>query len=237
MDRVRGHDVDCLASSRSRLGLAGPPVAERERDGHDLLPNQFEAAWEAFQEAVEPDVGEAVVALVTEPGRWPTRSPRAARRSSTATCATSSSASPPTAGSCCSTGGWPRAGNPAEDLAWYLMHCAWRIRATRDELVEDFRALRDDPVALDLGLLGGLVMYGWILGHSAVVHPDPAERAWAREELGVVGAAGPRGPRAPLVGGVVLDQRRADSPTASSTGPRTSSRSCDRAAARVSSAW
>ena len=74
-------------------------------------------------------------------------------------------------------------GNPVEDFAWYLMHCAWRIRATRDELVEDFRVLRDDPVALDLGLLGGLVMYGWILGHSAVVHPDPAERSWAREEL------------------------------------------------------
>jgi hypothetical protein len=64
------------------------------------------------------------------------------------------------------------------------MHCAWRIRATRDELVEDFGTLRDDRVALDLGLLSGLVMYGWILGHSAVVHPDPAERAWAREELG-----------------------------------------------------
>jgi hypothetical protein len=26
-------------------------------------------------------------------------------------------------------------------------------------------------------------MYGWVIGHSAVVHPDPAERAWAREEL------------------------------------------------------
>ena len=74
-------------------------------------------------------------------------------------------------------------GNPAVELAWYLMHCAWRIRATRDELVEDFATLRDDRVALDLGLLSGLVMYGWILGHSAVVHPDPAERAWAREEL------------------------------------------------------
>ena len=62
-----GTTIDCLASSRSRLGLPGPPVAERERAGHDLLPNQFEAAWEAFQEAVEPDVGDAVVALVTEP--------------------------------------------------------------------------------------------------------------------------------------------------------------------------
>jgi hypothetical protein len=64
-----GTTIDCLATTRSRLGLAGPPVAERERDGHDLLPNQFEAAWEAFLEAVEPDVAEAVVALVTEPGR------------------------------------------------------------------------------------------------------------------------------------------------------------------------
>ena len=26
-------------------------------------------------------------------------------------------------------------------------------------------------------------MYGWVIGHSAVVHPDPAERTWAREEL------------------------------------------------------
>ena len=30
----------------------------------------------------------------------------------------------------------------------------------------------------------GLQLYGWIFGHSAVIHPDPAERAWAREELG-----------------------------------------------------
>ena len=29
----------------------------------------------------------------------------------------------------------------------------------------------------------GLVQYGWIFGHSAVVHTDPAERQWARTEL------------------------------------------------------
>ena len=34
-----------------------------------------------------------------------------------------------------------------------------------------------------LGIIAGLVMYGWILGHSAVIHPDPAERTWARDEL------------------------------------------------------
>ena len=30
---------------------------------------------------------------------------------------------------------------------------------------------------LDLGLIAGLQLYGWIFGHSAVIHPDPAERA------------------------------------------------------------
>ena len=70
------------------------------------------------------------------------------------------------------------------ELAWYLMHNGWRIEATRDELVEDFRGARgdaDDADALQLGYVAGLVMYGWVIGHSAVVHPDPAERTWARE--------------------------------------------------------
>src|SRR4051794_23422588 len=33
-----GTGIDYLASTHSRLGLAGPAVAARERDGHDLLP-------------------------------------------------------------------------------------------------------------------------------------------------------------------------------------------------------
>jgi hypothetical protein len=38
--------------------------------------------------------------------------------------------------------------------------------------------------AHELGMLSGLVQYGWIFGHSARIHPDPAERAWAEEVLG-----------------------------------------------------
>jgi hypothetical protein len=178
-----GTAIDCLASTGSRLSLCGPPVAERERAGHDLLPNQLEAAWEAFLEAVERDVGQAVVALATEP------EPLAAAIDARGTTLIHGDVRDEQLGFAPDgrvvllDWGLATRGNPAVDLAWYLMHCAWRIKATRDELVEDFRALRDDPVALDLGLLSGLVMYGWILGHSAVVHPDPAERAWAREEL------------------------------------------------------
>jgi hypothetical protein len=184
--RFWGAEIDCLASNHARLGICGPPVAERERAGHDLLPNQFEAAWEAFRAAVPSDMGDAIVALATEPA------PLAAALDARGTTLIHGDVRDEQLG-------WSRDGrlvlldwgvatraHPAADLAWYLMHCGWRIRATRDELVEDFRAARgdaDDPEALDLGLLAGLVMYGWILGHSAVVHPDPAERTWAREEL------------------------------------------------------
>jgi hypothetical protein len=101
-----------------RLRMASPRVGERERDGLDVLPKQFEAAWEAFAEAVDGDVGEAILALLEDPSR----------------------------------------------LAAAL-------------------AERDDPRALDLGLISGLVQYGWIFGHSAVVHTDPVEREWALGEL------------------------------------------------------
>jgi hypothetical protein len=68
-----------------------------------------------------------------------------------------------------------------------MCHDVWRTQAGHDQVVDDFRRAlgeRDDPVALELGLISGLVQYGWIFGHSAVVHPDPAEREWARDELG-----------------------------------------------------
>jgi aminoglycoside phosphotransferase (APT) family kinase protein len=77
-------------------------------------------------------------------------------------------------------------GHPVVDLAWYMVHDVWRIDAGHDEVVADFhqaRGERDDARALDLLGITGLVMYGWIFGHSAVVHTDPAERAWAHAEL------------------------------------------------------
>jgi aminoglycoside phosphotransferase (APT) family kinase protein len=78
------------------------------------------------------------------------------------------------------------AGAPADEFAWYLLHDAWRIDATRDEIVADWRAAegaRVDDEDEALMALAGLVLYGWILGHSAVIHPDPAEREWAEDEL------------------------------------------------------
>jgi aminoglycoside phosphotransferase (APT) family kinase protein len=83
---------------------------------------------------------------------------------------------------------WGRAtrGHPVVDFFWSMCHNAWRIDAGHDELVQDYRRVRgerDDPRAVELGVIAGLVMYGWVFGHSAARHPDPAERRWARDEL------------------------------------------------------
>jgi thiamine kinase-like enzyme len=78
------------------------------------------------------------------------------------------------------------AGTPTVDFAWYLAQDAWRIDATHDELEADHRAAEGDllePREVELGLLTGLVQYGWIFGHSLRIHPDPQEQAWARAEL------------------------------------------------------
>jgi hypothetical protein len=44
------------------------------------------------------------------------------------------------------------------DLAWYMVHDLWRIEATHDEVVADFRRARGDPddaQAVDLLFSGG----------------------------------------------------------------------------------
>lgn len=180
-----GSRIPCLSRLARRLDIAGAGVAERERAGLDLLPNQLEAAWEAFAEAAPRDVAESVLAVVADP------SPLAAwleGRGTTLIHGDLRDEHLGISGERVVLIDWGIAtrGHPVVDLCWYLCHCAWRIDATRDEIVHDFRAARggdDDAEALEIGLLCGLVMYGWIIGHSAVVHPDPAERAWAEEEL------------------------------------------------------
>jgi Phosphotransferase enzyme family len=180
-----GVRVPVAASLARRLDVLSPKVAERERAGLDLLPNQLEAAWEVFAEAVPRDVADPVLAALANP------EPLAAwlqGRGSTLLHGDLRDEHLGLDGDRVVLIDWGIAtqGHPVVDLSWYLMHCAWRIDATRDQIVDDFRAVRgeaDDREALDVGLLTGLVQYGWIIGHSAVVHPDPAERAWARDEL------------------------------------------------------
>jgi SnoaL-like domain len=184
-DAFWGEDVPHLASQADRLAAGAPAVAERERDGLDILPKQLEAAWEAFAEAVDDDVADAVLGLLDDPGRL---ADALDERGHTLIHGDlrDENIGLPDGRLVLLDWGLAARGHPAVELAWYMVHDVWRIEATHDEVVQDFRRAmgeRDDPFALELGLLSGLMQYGWIFGHSAVVHPDPAEREWARAEL------------------------------------------------------
>ena len=168
-----GERVSHLCPLHECFHLFSPAIAEAERDGIDLLPKQYEAFWEAFAEAVDRDVAGAVLALLDDPA------PLVAELEACGTTLIHADIRDEQIG----LDGdrlilldWGRAsqGHPVVDFFWSICHNAWRIDATHDELVEDFRRVRgerDDPRALDLGVIAGLVMYGWVFGHSAPITP------------------------------------------------------------------
>jgi hypothetical protein len=180
-----GERHEFLCDLGSRITIAGPTVAERERNAMDLLPKQFEAGWEALAEAIDDDVTEPIRALLEDP------SPLVSELESCGSTLLHGDLRDEQIGFGDDTlialdWGLATQGHPVVDLAWYMVHDVWRIDATHDEVVEDFRRARgdhDDSRALALLGLLGLLTYGWIFGIAAVIHTDPAERQWARREL------------------------------------------------------
>jgi hypothetical protein len=184
-DEFWGEQVPHLCSLWDYFHLVSPAIAEAERSRLDLLPKQFEAFWEAFAEAVDSDVADGVLSLHQDPAPLVSR---LAALGTTLVHADIRDEQIGLAGDRLILLDWGRAtqGHPVLDFAWSICHNAPRIDATHDELVEDFRRVRgehDDPRANELIGLVGLLMYGWVFGHSAAYHPDPTEREWAGEEL------------------------------------------------------
>ena len=222
--------VPHLCSLHDCFQLFSPAIGEAERDGLDLLPKQYAVFWEAFAEAVDGDVAEAVLALVDDPA------PLVAAldaRGTTLIHADIRDEQIGLDGDRLVLLDWGRAsqGHPVVDFFWSICHNAWRIDASHDELVEDFRRARgehDDPRAVELGVIAGLVMYGWVFGHSAAYHPDPAERDWARREL----AGGCHGRDAPSRPGRPPDLASNESGNTGGTGTGLASPSGDAATAQ-----
>lgn len=75
---------------------------------------------------------------------------------------------------------------PALELALFLNGNSSQVRADRDDVVAEFRALwgdDHDEVALRLALFAGLADLGWNKALDAAEHPDPVVRARERAEL------------------------------------------------------
>jgi hypothetical protein len=180
-----GETVPHTCSLGRTLGVASRVSAEAERDAPDLLPHQFEAFWDGFEAAVPPDVAGPVLRLLEDPA------PLVRALDARGTTLIHGDLRDEQLGIADDRvvmldWGIATQGHPVVDLCWYMAHDVWRTDATHDEFVEDFRRARgesDDPEAVELGMICGLVRYGWIFGHSAAFHPDPAEREWARGEL------------------------------------------------------
>jgi Phosphotransferase enzyme family len=184
-DRYWGEHVDAVGSLGERLGFLFPSTAEREAGGSDLIPKQLAVGWELFSEAADSDVAEAVAAIHADPAPYV---------SALEECGTTLIHGDLRDENLGLTGDgivlidWALSahGPPSVELAWYMLHDSWRIDATNDEIVDDFRRAegdRSDERALDLGLISGLATYGWLLGHSAIAHTSDQERSWARDEL------------------------------------------------------
>jgi len=181
-----GRVPDGAATLAARLGMTSRPVARAERRGSDLLPKQFEHAWEAFAEVVPADVSEPVLAAADDP-RALAAALIDANGGATLAHGDLRDDNLGFDGERIVLIDWDlaTAGTPTAEFAWFLAQDAWRIDAGRDELEADHRATHPDLEAreLELGMVSGLVQYGWLLAHSARVHPDPAETAWGRDEL------------------------------------------------------
>ena len=168
-------------------------IADAERAGSGLLPKQLPAAWDAFADSVPAEVGDEVLAAVAEP-----RALAAALEATGSTTLIHGDLRDDNLGlteDAVVLLDWDLAstGTPAVEFAWYLCHDAWQVDATHDEIEADHRAARGgalDEREIELGILSGLVQYGWIFGHSLRVHPDGRARL-GRGRAGGGGSADP----------------------------------------------
>jgi hypothetical protein len=175
-----------LCSLADRYGFLSPATARREAGGPDQVPKLIARGWERLPELLPADVAEAVLAIAERPGPFAAELAR---------CPATLVHGDLKLGNVGFLGervvlldwgtqtGWAP---PAVEAAWYLAVNASRIDATREQVLDDFRAAegeRHDEDALRLALLGGLVQLGWDKALHATGHRDPAVRGWERADL------------------------------------------------------
>jgi hypothetical protein len=188
-----------LCSMADRYQLLSPATTRREAGGTDEVPKLIGRGWERFAELVPGEVTGPVLEIMERP------EPFVAALSRSGSTLIHGDLKLGNLGfdgdrvvmlDWGTQTGWAP---PAVEVAWYLAVNWSRIDATREQVLDDFRAAegdRHDEDALRLALLGGLVQLGWDKALHASGHPDPAIRAreaadlawWterARDALGV----------------------------------------------------
>ncbi len=183
----RGAALPGAATLAARVGMSSPAIGESERDQPDLLPKQFDQGWDAFGELVPDDVADVVLGLANDV-RPLTDALVEAYCGTTLIHGDLRGDNLGFDGDRLVLIDWDlaAAGTPGAEFAWYLAHSHRRIDADHDEIEADHVEAQGDELSEaehELGMVSGLVQYGWRIAHSARIHTDPAETEWGRAEL------------------------------------------------------
>jgi aminoglycoside phosphotransferase (APT) family kinase protein len=173
-----------LCSLEDRITLTAPATVAGEASGVDYLPKMLVVGWEVFADAVPDDVAGAVFGAMERP------EPLAALlRDCVATLVHNDlrGANLGLAPGHTVVLDWGLAGSgpPELDFAWYLFVNGWRIDATREQLIDDFKRAEGDlhdPRALELSWIAQLCWHGPLLAHE-LVEASEEKRERARAEL------------------------------------------------------
>jgi hypothetical protein len=175
-----------LCSLADRYGFLSPATARREAGGADEVPRLIGRGWERFAEVAPAEVAGPVVTVLERPASL---AAALSRFPSTLVQGDLKLGNLGFAGDRVvmldwgTQTGWAPA---AVEVAWYLAINWSRIDASREQVLDDFRAAegeRHDEDALRLALLGGLVQLGWDKALHASGHPDPVVRAREAADL------------------------------------------------------
>ena len=174
-----------LVPLADRVSLFAPERMRAELASGHQLPGAVLHGWERFAEIVSPDVAAAVIGVLDRPRRL---AEPLSRRPSTLIHGDLWLVNVAFEAEQVTLLDWDLAtwAPPALELALFLDGNSSQIRAGRDEVVADFRALwgdDHDEVALRLALFAGLADLGWNKALDAVEHPEPAVRARERADL------------------------------------------------------
>lgn len=169
----------------ARVSLFAPAHMTAEVSDDNPLPDAVLRGWERFAELVPPDMVDAVLGVLERPERL---SYPLSRRPSALIHGDMWLVNVAFEGTGVVLLDWDLVtwAPPALDLAFFLDGNSSRVDATRDQIVEDFRALSGethDEVGLRLALFAGLVELGWNKALDAAEHPDPAVRAREHADL------------------------------------------------------
>jgi hypothetical protein len=184
-ERFCGRDVPRLFSLADRTALFSPSRMRRVVDGHNPLPRLVLRGWEHFATLAPPDVAEAVAAVHERPtilvhalsrykptlihgDLWPVNVALEPDRVVLLD--------------------WDLASwaPPALEVAWWIAGAAGNVAATRQQILDDFRAHHPrwhNEDALKAALFAGLVDFGWNKALDAAEHPDPEKRARETADL------------------------------------------------------